>query len=229
MKIISLNTWQGNQSAALKDYLQQHTVDTDMFLLQEANGETESLRSKVFKREQSITTRKYDIAYDEEYWVTSIFKSNFHLHSSGTFFVNNPEQGHGHWLEGDYGGEHYVICNIHGTPIPSDKNDTSIRTEQSKEILIFLNNRPGKHIIMGDFNLFPNTQSIALFEEAGYRNLIAEYKIDTTRNELAWARYPDNKQLFADYAFVSHDVKVVDFRVPKNEISDHLPLELIIA
>lgn len=226
MKIISLNTWQGKQKESLKSYLQQHDVDTDVFLLQEADGETESLRREIFMGEQSVTTRKYDPAYEEEYWVTSVFKSNFQLHSSGTFFASNPEQGHGHWLEGEYKGERYIICNVHGTPVSSEKNDTPTRIEQSKEILIFLKSRPGKHIIMGDFNLLPDTQSISLFEEAGYRNLISEYEIDTTRNELAWARYPDSKQLFADYAFVSQDVQVLDFQVPKNEISDHLPLEL---
>ena len=64
-----------------------------------------------------------------------------------------------------------------------------------------------------------------MFEDNGYKNLIKEFKIPTTRNEISWAKY-ENKQLFADFVFVSPDVKITNFSVPNNEISDHLPLIL---
>lgn len=229
MKILSLNVWFGTQKEALRKYLEDHMADTDIFLLQEANKEMEVLRREIFFNWQSITTRKYEVAFDEELCVTSIFKNDIRLLGSGTFFVGNEKQGHGHWLEIEKAGEKYVLCSIHGAAMPGDKLDTEDRIAQTTEILNFLKDRPGKHIIMGDFNLFPDTKSVTLFEEAGYRNLVKEYKIETTRNELAWASWPDSKQLWADYAFVSPEIEVKDFQVPKNEASDHLPLELTIS
>ena len=81
-------------------------------------------------------------------------------------------------------------------------------------------------MIGGDFNLAPETKSIAMLTENGYRDLIKDFKIRTTRNRLAWEMYPESKQYFSDYVFASPEVKVKEFTVPENEISDHLPLIL---
>ena len=65
--------------------------------------------------------------------------------------------------------------------------------------------------------------------------LILENKIKTTRNFHAWRQAKEmvadgyrfyGEQKFADYVFVSKDVKVKNFEVPNIEISDHLPLIL---
>ena len=53
------------------------------------------------------------------------------------------------------------------------------------------------------------------------------FKSPTTRNEIAWQRYPENKQLYADYAFVQQSSGVgYDFAVESIDVSDHLPLVL---
>lgn len=44
-------------------------------------------------------------------------------------------------------------------------------------------NSDALNIIVGDFNLMPDTKSISMIEEAGFDNLIAQYAIQTTRNE----------------------------------------------
>jgi endonuclease/exonuclease/phosphatase family metal-dependent hydrolase len=126
-----------------------------------------------------------------------------------------------------YQGETYFICSIHGIAFPGDKLDTEERLDQTKMILEFLKGKPGKHIIMGDFNLFPDTESILQIERAGYRNLIKEYNIETTRNAVSWAMH-NNKQLWADYTFVGPGIEVIDFQVPQNLVSYHLPMELTI-
>lgn len=87
-----------------------------------------------------------------------------------------------------------------------------------------LKNNKGIKIVGGDFNLFPETKSIKMWEEIGYRNLIKEYGIKTTRNEYAWRNYPNNKHYFSDYVFVDPSVKVTNFDVPEMTISDHLPM-----
>jgi endonuclease/exonuclease/phosphatase family metal-dependent hydrolase len=86
----------------------------------------------------------------------------------------------------------------------------------------------GEKIIGGDFNLNKNTESVKMFEKNGYRNLIEEFGIEVTRNHLIWDLYPENIQFWADYLFVSPEVKVKSFEVPKNEVSDHLPQVLVI-
>lgn len=68
-----------------------------------------------------------------------------------------------------------------------------------------------------------------MFEKNGYKDLIKDYKIPTTRNKVAWKMYPDNPQLYSDYVFVSSGIEVKSFSVIENEISDHLPLILEIG
>lgn len=78
-------------------------------------------------------------------------------------------------------------------------------------------------IIAGDFNLFPDTESI---EAVGkdFISLVDKYHVSTTRpktNELS-----NLKRNVVDYIFVSSDIKVNSFEVIDTEVSDHLPLSL---
>ena len=76
---------------------------------------------------------------------------------------------------------------------------------------------------MGDFNLFPNTESISLFKPE-LTSLIDQYNINSTRpatNELS-----DKQRNVVDYIFVSRGVKVNNFEVIQSDVSDHLPLVL---
>jgi len=88
----------------------------------------------------------------------------------------------------------------------------------------------GPQIVIGDFNLLPDTESIKKFEVYGYQNLIEDFAIKSTRNRIAWEQFKNEpgfvKQHYADYCFVSKDVKVKKFTVPNIEVSDHLPLIL---
>lgn len=84
---------------------------------------------------------------------------------------------------------------------------------------------PSTEIIAGDFNLLPETASVRMFAERGLRDLIAEFDIPTTRNDIVWDKFPaDMKQLHADYAFVYGDDVEYDFCVEDVRVSDHLPL-----
>lgn len=123
-----------------------------------------------------------------------------------------------------------TICNVHGTAWPVDKLDSQERLEQSKKILNFVKSQTGEKIITGDFNLFPQTQSITMFEQNGFGNLVKEFKISTTRGSLIRKLHPEYYapgrifQEFADYTLVSPGIKVKNYTVPDLPISDHLPL-----
>ncbi len=119
----------------------------------------------------------------------------------------------------------FTVVNIHGTPFPGSKLDTALRLEHSNKIEEFLNSKPGAKIMVGDFNLLPGTKSIKILE-GEMRNLIKEFSIQRTRSKLSPFYGREDFQKFADYTFVSNDVQVKSFEVPKVEISDHLPMIL---
>ncbi|AKM83597.1 hypothetical protein A2422_01855 [Candidatus Woesebacteria bacterium RIFOXYC1_FULL_31_51] len=79
----------------------------------------------------------------------------------------------------------------------------------------------GEAIICGDFNLFPGTPSMKVFRK-NFTSLVDKFEIKTTRpfsNEL-------NKldRNVVDYIWVSKGIKVNNFEVLDNDVSDHLPL-----
>lgn len=125
-------------------------------------------------------------------------------------------------------GKRFELACIHGKARPGSKNDTPIRLNQSEIIINRFKNTKLPVIIGGDFNLNPDTRSIEMFETAGYRNLIKEFNIKSTRNKYCWDQFPEQvakfgRQYFADYCFVSKGVTVLGFEVPNAEVSDHEP------
>lgn len=125
-----------------------------------------------------------------------------------------------------------TIVGLHGNSEPAHKLDTPKRLQQSQKIIDFLSTRPGEKIVMGDFNLFPDTESVKLFETAGFRNLIKDYRITNTRGTLMRKLFPEYEkgkygfQDFADYTFITPGINVKSFEVPDLPISDHLPMIL---
>jgi len=114
-----------------------------------------------------------------------------------------------------------TVINVHGLWSLEGKGDTESRLEQSEKILDLMKKLKGEVILCGDFNLLPETESIKLFEKAGLRNLIREYKVKSTRTS-----YYKKPEEYADYIFVSKDINVKEFRVLPEEVSDHVPLFL---
>ena len=78
-------------------------------------------------------------------------------------------------------------------------------------------------IVVGDFNLLPNTKSIEMISKKMI-NLIEKYNIKSTRPKFDDGL--DKGNLVCDYIFVNDKVIVNDFKVIDTNISDHLPLIL---
>lgn len=78
-------------------------------------------------------------------------------------------------------------------------------------------------IILGDFNLLPESQSIKMLDKH-FKNLIKEYNIKSTRPTFDDGL--DKGDMVVDYIFVNDKIKVNDFKVPNTDVSDHLPLIL---
>jgi endonuclease/exonuclease/phosphatase family metal-dependent hydrolase len=110
------------------------------------------------------------------------------------------------------------IVNLHGAWQPkSKKQDTPERLIQSRILLNLSKRKEHKTVLIGDFNLMPDTESMRLLEKK-YTNLITKYHIESTRT----AAYHDTSLPFADYAFAGSDLEVSDFQVQLEPIfSDH--------
>ncbi len=150
--------------------------------------------------------------------------------ASGSLLEDEPNCGLGVYVAVRADQKDVFIINFHGMSRPVDKRDDPNRLLQSKTLIGFLADKQ-QAVLGGDFNLLPETESIKLFAQHGYQDLIEEYNISTTRNQLAWDQYPEpkfEKQYYSDYVFLSPDSSLRTFTVPDGKVSDHLPLEVVI-
>ena len=120
-------------------------------------------------------------------------------------------------LIGERGG--LKVVNVHGHWVPSNKSDTPARLEQSRRLITAVGENPQRTVLCGDFNLRPDTESVRMIESAGFRNLVAESGVTSTRTGLY-----KKEERFADYAFVTPDLEVEHFQILPDEVSDHAPL-----
>jgi len=231
MKIIFLNTWRGELRDELRAYVHRHIGDTEVFCFQEADDANRSAYEDLLEDDYKLHTAQRQES-DGSWFGNAIYVRNdlAIVDTGGIFLESKPDFIVGIaayvTLEADNGK--LTICNVHGISQPGHKLDTPERLYQSHEIIETLKGHEAV-IVGGDFNLLPETQSVQTFTEHGYRSLITDYDIKSTRNRITYERYPNSIQYFADYAFVSPRVKVVDFVVPTDVVSDHQPLELTIA
>jgi len=254
MKLVFLNIWGGRMFEPLMDFIKKESVNTDIFCLQEV---FDSRISTVFEGSRTDMFRKlkaalsdFEVYYEPvsgrkitdllkkttipvRYGVAIFVRKSITVKSSGSVLIwndsNDKEEGDKdfNYIRFENKEQFFTVCNVHGKAFPGHKLDTDIRLAQSKKIIDFAKQEKGKVIIGGDFNLLPQAKSITMFEEAGFKNLISEFKITSTRSELNYSKFkPEERQYFADYVFVSPGVTVKNFRAPNVEISDHLPLIL---
>ncbi len=76
-------------------------------------------------------------------------------------------------------------------------------------------------IVVGDFNLLPETESIGLLNKE-LINLIDKYKIKSTRPHFDDGL--DKGNLVCDYIFINDLVTINNFQILESNVSDHLPL-----
>jgi endonuclease/exonuclease/phosphatase family metal-dependent hydrolase len=240
MKIISLNTWSGVVYEPMKAFFQQHR-DVDVFCLQEmysnAEGKEEphptldmklDIYEQVEKWLKDTHVGYFRPAHSDYYGQAIFIKKEISVEEEGSVWIyenNEPKKrgGHSrnlHYILVSLNGEPTVIANLHGLWNGMGKGDTEDRIEQSRKVRAFIQGRAEQKVVVGDFNLNPDTESLAIVEE-GMRNLIKEYGITNTRTS-----FYDRESKFADYAFVSPTIEVLDFKVLSEEVSDHAALYL---
>lgn len=224
MKIVFLNVWGAHMQASLVDYLAEQARDTDIFCFQEAAESMKRACAGVLSGYKEISDYKY-ISEHEHFPQVIYVRKDIEVLSAGSLMHDDMDRGLAIYVKVRVDGGEMYVCNVHGKSRPVEKLDDPGRLAFSHALIDFFADKDAPVVIGGDFNLLPETHSVRMFERAGYRDLIGGFDIDTTRNRLVWDRYPV-KMYYSDYVFLSDKVQLVDFSVPKNEVSDHLPMLL---
>lgn len=123
----------------------------------------------------------------------------------------------------------HVIINVNGTPCnvlthhghhsADSKDGGPENTEQNQKIADYISTLEGPIILTGDFNVHPESESLAPLH-AILTNLPVKYGVESTRTQLA------KRQEVIDYIFVSEDVIVENFEAREELVSDHKALLL---
>lgn len=217
-----LNAWYATTGDIFWNYIREESKVIDIFCFMEADDKFRE-KCKDILVDYTLASADKEV-FDEGGVAQSTFvKDKYQILKSEAILEGNIYIGEGLYTQIQDVDKIFHIANIHGMSKPGEKMDNPNRIEQSKRIIDYMGKINGAKLIGGDFNLDKNTESVKMFMKNGYRNLIEEYGVDTTRNRLSWERF-DNVQYWADFLFVSPEVKVKSFEVPKNEVSDHLPL-----
>jgi len=230
VKIVFLNIWHGKCRDELAAFIDHEKSSTDIFCFQEADPETREYLSPLLSE---FAGHSYDKSFEGRirFTLATYVKKPLVVDAEYTLLAGVSDAGAVLMTHVQATGTSLQVVNVHGISFPDsdDKLDTDGRIEQSRTIIEALRGVKGPVVIGGDFNLLPEARSIRLFAQAGYRDLIDDYHVTTTRNKLAWERFPDNVQYYADYVFVGSNAKVRSFSVPQIEASDHLPLIVDVA
>lgn len=224
MRIMFLNVWNGRMEEFVP-YIARNVDRIDVFCFQEAYEETRQKVGPMLSDFQMETAYK-KLTEKDDFPMATYVRNGITIVSSQPLLSDIDGVGLGLVTELEVDGKRINLCNFHGTAYPGDKKDTEARLKQTDEILNFFGNISGEKIIGGDFNLDLDTESVKRFKMAGYRDLISENGAPTTRNHEAWRKFPESPQRYSDYVFVSEGLRVVDFIVPKDIVSDHQPMIL---
>lgn len=255
MRLLSLNIWGGRERNKLLSFIEENKKKTDIFAFQEIFKSNRSVKnpngtwSNILAEIQNIlsdfdyyfsptfhgTDFDTKVDYPLSFGQSTFWNKKLDIKEKGEIFTHNTENDvrffePNHIPDPPKNFQYFIfdkflVINVHGYWKPAPKTDTPERIRQSEMILDFVKKYNTKKIICGDFNLAIDTKALKMFEESGFINLVKESNSTTTRSSLYDIKWRADDP-FADYIIVSKDVKVNDFKILENEVSDHLPLTL---
>jgi endonuclease/exonuclease/phosphatase family metal-dependent hydrolase len=250
MKLISLNTWSGRGgNKALLDFFRKHN-DVDIFCLQEVWEGGEDYAPKWSTGIDAIDTKLvtnishvlkdyncfFRPHYMDWYGLAIYAKKSLNIQEEGDIFVFKDREDAFKDDEGGTAINHArnlqylnietpkglrTIANFHGLWNAKNKEDNEERFAQADNVSNFLKGVKNPHVLCGDFNLLPESKTFKQLEALGMKNLIKEFGVTSTRSS-----HYKKPVRFADYTLVSNGIKVNDFKVLPDEVSDHLAMYL---
>ncbi|MCA0254069.1 MAG: endonuclease/exonuclease/phosphatase family protein [Proteobacteria bacterium] len=237
LKLMTLNIWGGHVESPLLGFIENYK-GVDIFCLQEvykdANAqistEDRSLSLNIYSKIQGILKNHngyFSPVVDGVYGLATFVKKDIEVMQYGQVKIHdNPNYigkgpTHSRIMQNydlKYKNTEFTVLNVHGLWNGNGKTDSPERIIQSNKIKDFVNKIDKPLILCGDFNLAPDTNSLKIVED-GMIDLVANNNILSTRTVL----YP-GKEKYADYIFCSYEIKILDFSVLPDVVSDHRPL-----
>lgn len=152
----------------------------------------------------------------------NFFYKNYHIFKDTTDFRKTDHARAVLNTKVEIGNKKLRILNIHGIWNEGKVGDERTK-KQCEYILSLVEDNKVPTIVVGDFNLHPESESIQLLNKK-LTNLIEKYNIKTTRPTVKDGL--DVGDSVDDYIFVNDKIKVNSFEVKQNKVSDHYPLIL---
>lgn len=126
----------------------------------------------------------------------------------------------------DHGqGRPVSITHMHGLRDLRGKMDTPERADQARRLLALSDQVSAPddfRTICGDFNVEPDSETLSIFTNRGFTELVTARGFEGTRN----SNYKKHGR-FADYLLINREEEVAKFEVVfEPEVSDHCPLIL---
>lgn len=123
-------------------------------------------------------------------------------------------------------GRSLQLANYQGYVAGMDSNGDKTTAKTLKKVREGLEKLEGPLIFCADLNINPDAPALRVLDELGLRNLTVEHNIPTTLSSMHRAPERDRLSVACDYIFVSNGVKVKDFHISDELISDHKALVL---
>ena len=252
LKLVTLNCWGGSAADQLIPFFAEKGKEIDIFCLQEMfdcpqsvlsarHPDRKELRGDIFKRVcDALPEHEGSLAYfddDRHRMAPALFvRRGVEVKTIEDFVVYRPERpvetGNAvissrklQYITFAFRGHDFTVANFHGLWVNGPKTDTPERLEHAREVRAFLDSLQGKKILCGDFNLLPETESLAIMR-GDMRDLVKESGVGSTRTPLYRHYQNPAEPNFADYILASRDVEVHDFSVLPDVVSDHAPLQV---
>lgn len=220
---------------AIEDYLSKDPIDDSTKELEYSFFGPLWIK-KGFSMNNFHGKEKFEFSYGGNIEFGNYVKSKYEVTKGQNIFVQGQftyATDWSYWPEEDYRAVQVVdiliaknyklrLLNYHGI-WTQHKQGNDLTLDACKKIEKLASEVDYPVIISGDFNLFPDTPSIKVFEKR-FINLPNKYNVKTTRpasNELS-----GKERNVVDYIFVSKNIRVNKFEVIESDVSDHLPLLL---
>lgn len=235
MKILQLNTWTGRVKGALLDFIGEN--DFDVICLQETvwSENRDMLEHFAASFDQIQEASKLEFSSRAANWSVNAFDSivseGIGVLSRCPIASETIELVHGEckvatssqelWNHG-YNAQliklenGFNIVNYHGYWLPTPIGD-EVTVQAMRKVAKFIKAVDGPLIMCGDLNVIH--ESPAMRELDFLTDLTAKYNIDNTLSGLKF-----NGKVACDHILVNDYVKVSDFRVLENIVSDHKAL-----